>query len=177
MNIKNQKDFFSGLLFMLAGLGFAWAASRYPLGQAAAMGPGYVPLLLGTLLALLGGLVVFKALVFETEDGGRIGRWAWRPILWVVLANLACAALLAGLPAWGLPSQGLVAAVFALSLLAGRASTPWRWKEQVLLALVLALASTLVWGVWLQLPVSLWPLEAAGPLGPAQVPAAAGLGG
>ena len=54
MNIKSQKDFFSGLLFMGAGVAFAWGASSYTLGTGARMGPGYFPLALGVLLAVLG---------------------------------------------------------------------------------------------------------------------------
>ena len=58
MNLKNQKDLFSGLLFMAAGISFAWSAPRYTVGTAADMGPGYAPLLLGALLALLGWISV-----------------------------------------------------------------------------------------------------------------------
>jgi hypothetical protein len=81
VQIKNQRDFTSGLLFMAAGVYFGWTSSRYTVGNAAHMGPGYFPLLLGAVLTLLGVVMVFKALVFETEDGGRITGWAWRPVL------------------------------------------------------------------------------------------------
>ena len=94
MHLKNQKDFFSGLLCMTVGVYFAWGASKYTVGNAGHMGPGYFPLLLGALLTVLGILLVFKAQVFETEDGGRMGVWAWRPVLWVVVANVAIGLLL-----------------------------------------------------------------------------------
>ena len=54
MNIKSQKDFFSGLMFMGVGVAFAWGASSYTIGNGARMGPGYFPLALGVLLAILG---------------------------------------------------------------------------------------------------------------------------
>ena len=73
MNIKSQKVFFSGLMFMAAGAAFAWGATTYPIGTAARMGPGYFPLVLGVLLALLGAVITFKALVVETEDGEKMG--------------------------------------------------------------------------------------------------------
>ena len=63
MNIKSQKDFFSGLMFMVVGVAFAWGASNYTIGSGARMGPGYFPLALGVLLTLLGGIITFKALV------------------------------------------------------------------------------------------------------------------
>jgi hypothetical protein len=157
VNLKNQKDFFSGLLFMLMGVAFAWAASTYTIGRAARMGPGYFPLLLGALLALLGGVLVFKALVFETEDGGRIGAWDWRAVLCILLANGLFGLLLGGLANLGLPPLGLLPAVFALTVLAGKASTGIPWKELLLLACLLALCSYGVCILLLQLPVSLWP--------------------
>lgn len=85
MQLKNQKDFVSGVLFMAVGVYFGWTSSRYTVGSAARMGPGYFPLLLGALLMVLGAVVVFKAMVFETEDGGRIKGWAWRPMLGLAL--------------------------------------------------------------------------------------------
>lgn len=161
MNLKNQKDFLSGLLFMVLGVSFAWRASRYALGDAAHLGPGYVPLLLGALLTLLGALIVFKAMVFETEDRGRIGRWAWRPVLCIVLANLVFGVLLGGLAPLGIPPMGLVLSIFALTVLAARAGRDFRWKEALLLALVLALGSYLTFIVLLKLPLPVWPGLAA----------------
>ena len=38
MNIKSQKDFFSGLMFMGVGVAFAWGASNYTIGSGAVTG-------------------------------------------------------------------------------------------------------------------------------------------
>ena len=157
MNLKNQKDFFSGLLFMALGVAFAWGASKHPVGTAAQMGPGYFPLLLGALLGLLGAAMVFKALVFETEDGGRIGRWAWRPLGFILLANLLFGALLGGLSALGLPPAGLVLASCVLTITAAKASAQFRWKEVLILSVLLSLLSYLGFSLWLQLNIPLWP--------------------
>ena len=43
MNIKSQRDFFSGLMFMGVGVAFAWGATTYNVGEGARMGPGYFP--------------------------------------------------------------------------------------------------------------------------------------
>ena len=161
MNLKNQKDFFSGLLFMAIGLFFAWSASRYTIGNAARMGPGYFPLLLGALLTVLGGVIMFKALVFETEDGGRIGPWAWRPVGFVVLANLVFGVMIGGLSSAGIPPMGLVPAIFALTLLAAKAGSTFRWKEVLVLAGVLALGSYLTFIVLLKLQLAIWPAFAS----------------
>jgi hypothetical protein len=157
VNLKNQKDFFSGVLFMAIGVSFAWSASRFSIGSAANMGPGYFPVLLGGLLTLLGGVLVFKALVFETEDGGRIGRWAWRPVGFVVLANLVFGMAIGGLSSVGIPPMGLVLAIFALTVLAAKAGSEFHWKEVLVLASVLALGSYLTFVVLLKLQIAIWP--------------------
>lgn len=141
MQIKNHKDFASGLLFMAAGVYFGWTGSHFAVGNAAHMGPGYFPLLLGAVLSALGAVVVFKALVFETEDGGRMAPWAWRPVICIVLANLAFGAAMVGFPAWGTAPMGAVAGVFVLSVLSAKAMPAWRWSEVLLLAVQLTLWS------------------------------------
>lgn len=106
MKIKSQKDLFSGLMFMAVGLAFAWGATTYTIGEGARMGPGYFPLMLGLLLAALGAFIVFEAVVVETEDGEPIGKWAWKPLGYVIAANLLFGVLLGVCPAsacrpWG----------------------------------------------------------------------------
>ena len=63
MKIKSQKDFYFGLMFTVVGVAFAWGASTYNVGTGARMGPGYFPLMLGIVLAILGAVITFKALV------------------------------------------------------------------------------------------------------------------
>ena len=118
MAIASQKDFVSGLMFMVVGGGFAWGAIDYEIGEAARMGPGYFPMVLGLVLVLLGSFIMFFALVVETPDGGSIGDFAWRPLFCILGANVLFGVLLGGLPMWGLPSMGLMVAIYALCGLA-----------------------------------------------------------
>ena len=157
MGIKSQKDFFSGLTFMAAGAAFAWGASTYPIGTAARMGPGYFPLVLGVLLTLLGAVITFKALVVETEDGEKMGAWAWRPLFFILSANLVFGLLLGGMPRFHIPAMGLVAAIYALTFIASLAGDGFQLKEVGLLASVLAVLSYLVFIVLLKLPLAAWP--------------------
>jgi hypothetical protein len=57
MKIKSQKDFWSGLMFIAVGVGFAWGATNYSFGSSARPGPAYFPFGLGVLLAIMGALV------------------------------------------------------------------------------------------------------------------------
>ncbi|MFL6716596.1 MAG: tripartite tricarboxylate transporter TctB family protein, partial [Burkholderiaceae bacterium] len=50
MLIRNQKDFWSGVMFAAFGLFFAGFGTRYTFGSAARMGPGYFPTVLGVIL-------------------------------------------------------------------------------------------------------------------------------
>lgn len=157
MNIKSQKDFFAGLIFMAVGVSFAWGSSNYTIGSAAKMGPGYFPFVLGILLALLGMVITFKALVVETEDGGKINRWAWKPLLCIIAANLAFGLLLGGLPSIKLPVMGLVVAIYALTLIASLGGDSFKLKEVLILATLLALLSYLTFVVLLKLQFAVWP--------------------
>lgn len=157
MGIKSQKDFFSGLMFTGVGIAFAWGATSYKVGDGARMGPGYFPLMLGTLLAILGGIIVFNALVVETEDGDKIGSWAWRPLFFIILSNLAFGVLLGGLPSIKLPAFGLIASIYALTIISALAGNEFKLKEVLILATVLAIGSYVAFVLLLKLQLAVWP--------------------
>ena len=162
MKIKNEKDFFAGLLFLVLGTGYAWGAARYALGSAAHMGPGYFPLLVGVLLAVIGALVMFKALVIETEGGARVGAWAWRPLVFILGGNLLFGLLLVGLPAWHVPGMGLIIAIYGLVVVAGMASREFRLRDALILATVLAIGCYAIFIRALGMTLPVWPDLGAG---------------
>ena len=157
MKIKSQKDFAAGAMFSAAGVAFAWGATTYTIGEGARMGPGYFPLMLGVVLSLLGAAIMFQALVVETEDGEPIGRWAWKPLAYILGANLLFGVLLGGLPSVGVPAMGLIIAIYGLTFVSALAGHEFRFKEVFVLATVLAIGSygAFVWALNLQFPV--WP--------------------
>ena len=157
MNIKSQKDFFSGVVFMAVGGAFAWGATTYTVGTGARMGPGYFPLMLGLLLAIIGAVVAFKALVVETEDGDKIGKWIWRPVGYIVAANVAFVVLLGGLPSLKIPAMGMVIAIIALTLIAAKAGTEFILKEILILAAILVAGSYVTFILLLKLQIQVWP--------------------
>lgn len=157
MKIKSQKDFFSGLMFTVVGVAFAWGASTYNVGTGARMGPGYFPLMLGVLLAILGGLIMFKALVVETEDGDKIGKAAWKPLLFIIGSNILFGIMLGGLPSIGLPPMGIVVAIYVLTLVASLAGETFKLKEVLILATILAALSYGAFVKLLNLQFPVWP--------------------
>ena len=126
------------------------------------MGPGYFPLVLGVVMAILGAIITFKALVTETEGGDKIGKWAWRPLFFILGANLAFGVLLGGLPSIGLPAMGLIIAIYALVVVACMAGTNFSMKLSLILATVLAIGSYLTFIVGLSLQFQVWPTFISG---------------
>jgi Tripartite tricarboxylate transporter TctB family len=156
-NIKSQKDFFSGLMFLAIGLAFAIGSNSYTVGTGAKMGPGYFPLMLGILMSVLGAAITFKALVVETEGGDPIGPWAWKPLGLVLGANLIFGVMLGGLPSIKLPAMGLIAAIYSLVYVASLAAERFYPKAVFVLATVLAVGSYVTFIKLLNLQIQVWP--------------------
>jgi hypothetical protein len=149
MKIKSQRDFWSGLMFVAVGLGFAWGATNYSFGSSARPGPGYFPFGLGLLMAILGGAVLFKALAVETEDGEPVGPWAFRPLI-IVMGSV-------GVFGFTLPLLGMAIALPLLIIMVSLAGDEFHWKDCVISVVVLTLGSWLIFIKGLSLVIPLWP--------------------
>ena len=159
MAIKSQKDFFSGLLFTVVGVAFAWGATNYSVGTGARMGPGYFPLILGIFMAILGAVITFKSLVVETADGAgdKIGSWAWKPLFFIIAANVVFGLSIGGLPSIKLPAMGLIFGIFALTFIASNAGEEFNLKEVTILAVILSIMSYAAYILLLKLQFPVWP--------------------
>jgi hypothetical protein len=149
MKIKSERDFWSGLMFVVVGIAFAWGATQYNFGSSARPGPGYFPFGLGVLLAVLGGLVLFKALTIESEGGDKIGAWAFKPLLWIV-GSVAVFGFV-------LPRLGMVVSLPILIIVAAMAGDEFHWGEALVNAAILTVGSWLIFIVGLKLTLPLWP--------------------
>ncbi|MEY3611639.1 MAG: hypothetical protein RJB14_1361 [Pseudomonadota bacterium] len=157
MNIKSQKDFFAGLLYAVMGGAFAIGATNYSIGTGARMGPGYFPLMLGVLLGLIGLYIMFKSLVVETADGDKIGKWAWKPLFFIIAGNLLFGVLLSGLPNFGIPGMGLIVAIYGVTIVVSKAGGESNIKESLILATILSTISYLGFIKLLNLQFPVWP--------------------
>ena len=149
MKIKSQKDFWSGLMFVVVGVSFAFGALNYSFGSSARPGPGYFPFGLGLLLALLGAVVLFKSLTIEVEGGDPIGSFAWRPLL-VIVGAIALFGFM-------LPKLGMFISLPVLILVVSLAGDEFRWKGVVASSVVLTLFSYFVFSKGLGLTIPLIP--------------------
>lgn len=149
MKIRSEKDFWSGLMFIAVGVGFAWGATNYSFGSSARPGPAYFPFGLGILLAVLGAIILFKALTFEVEGGDKIGSWPLKQ----------AALILGAVVVFGLmiPHVGLALALPALIGIGSLASGEFHLKEVLINCVVLTVASWAIFIKGLGLIIPLWP--------------------
>lgn len=157
---KSQKDFFAGIMFIVVGLAFAIGAREYPMGDGSRMGPGYFPFMLGVILAVLGVLVTFFSIKSGPEDGDLIGSWAWKPLCYIIAANLLFGICLGGLKIAGatvIPSLGLIVGIYVLVLVASKASNDFKLKPTLISATILSVGCYLVFPVLLKLQLPVWP--------------------
>ncbi|MFM2185613.1 MAG: tripartite tricarboxylate transporter TctB family protein [Burkholderiaceae bacterium] len=150
MKIKSQRDFWSGLMFLVVGALFAWGAlTNYSFGSSARPGPGYFPFGLGLLLAVLGAFILFEALTIETEDGEPVGQIAWKPLI-VILVSVALFGAL-------LPRLGLFITLPILVLMASWASDEFSLKGTIVSAIFLDVFSWAIFIKGLGLTIPLLP--------------------
>ena len=149
MKIKSEKDFWSGLMFLVVGVGFAWGALNYSFGSSARPGPAYFPFGLGILLALLGALTLFESLTIETEGGEPIGAIAWKPLL-IIVGSIALFGAL-------LPWLGMFIALPILVFTSALAGDEFHWGEALANAAVLTIGSWAIFIYGLNLIIPLWP--------------------
>lgn len=131
MRIKNERDFWAGILFAACGLFFIITAQENELGSAARMGPAYFPTLLAGCLTALGLFCSVKGL-FSTggaQDGGRVGRFHFGLMI-LILGAIALFCVL-------LPFAGFVAAMTVMIAVCSLASGEFRAKEVIALIVVL----------------------------------------
>jgi hypothetical protein len=169
LKIKSERDFWSGMMFLVVGVVFAIGATNYSMGPAcpandpcatslwarlaqlsAHPGAGYFPLGLSVLVALLGAIVLFKSLTIESENGDRVGAFAWRPLVIIVVAITVFGLIL--------EPAGLVVTIPVLIFISSLAGDEFHWRGVLLNAIILTIGSwaIFIWGLKLTIPV--WPM-------------------
>ncbi|MEY4751035.1 MAG: hypothetical protein RIQ60_3249 [Pseudomonadota bacterium] len=149
MKIKSQRDFWSGLMFVLVGFGFAWGALNYSFGSSARPGPAYFPFGLGILLAILGAFILFESLTIETEDGEPIGAFAWKPLI-IICASVFVFGFI-------LPRLGMIISLPLLVVISATAGDEFHWKDAVINAVILTVGSWAIFILGLKLTIPVWP--------------------
>ena len=140
-DLRHNKDFLAGLLFILIGALAVVIARDYPMGFVERMGPGYFPTVLGGLLFLFGVYVMIRGLF----SGVKVqGGWGWRPLAWIALSIVLFGSLMDRL--------GMVPALVAMFFAAALASREFRFKEVLVLTVLMSAFAVGVFIYGLKLP-------------------------
>lgn len=142
--LRNPSDFWSGLLFVVAGGVFLTLSRSLEFGTPTRMGPSFFPVVLSILLIVIGLLVVGRSLMLQGEplEGAAIK----------ALALVTGSGVLFGLL---VRDGGLILATSALVIVAAAASRRFHWLTALAMAAVLATfcAVVFVWGLGLSIPL------------------------
>jgi hypothetical protein len=148
MQLRNKQDFWSGVMFIALGLGFAVQATSYQMGTAARMGPGYFPFWLGIVLALLGAIVLLGSISRKATET-HVDRFDWR-IAFLVLGSVVLYGIV-------LKYLGVYISVFLLVVISSLASHEFSWKVAVANGIFLVVFVYLAFIKGLGLIFPLWP--------------------
>ncbi len=140
--IRNPKDFWSGVLFLVLGLGFLIIGQDYSFGTARRMGPAFFPTLLAAILCIIGVAVILRGVIGRGEP---ITGFALKGLVLVTVSCIVFAITVRG--------AGLVAAVGLLTLISAVASVHFKLKNTVIMIVVLGVFCALVFVKALGLPI------------------------
>ena len=144
MSIRNPKDFWAGLIYVVLGLAAVYIAQDYEMGTATRMGPGYFPTLLGGFLALIGVVSLVRSFYVPGEP---VGALALKATLLICGATLLFGLMLRG--------AGMIVSMIVMLLISSYASVRFRQVPAVLLAVGITAFCALVFIRGLGVPMPL----------------------
>jgi hypothetical protein len=144
-----KRDYYAGGLMLLLGVGAAYTGTGYKFGTLARMGPGFMPVMLGIVLAFLGILIAGTALGSSEDDGKRFlpdnPQWfGWLciiggPIMFIILGQFA----------------GMIPAVFACVFVCALGDKTATYKSSLVLAAGVTVFGVLLFHYLLSIPFPL----------------------
>ena len=143
MNRLLTRDFLSGLMFVVFGLGALYVGQHLAVGTPVRMGPGYVPRMLSFIMLALGVLICIVALVSGSEP---VEKPKWKPITLVTI-GIVCFALL-------FERAGLIPALIVLVMIASLAGEEFKLVEVLGNIVVLSVLCTLVFKIGLGMNIA-----------------------
>jgi len=144
-----KRDYYAGALMLLLGVGAAVTGSGYKFGSLARMGPGFMPVMLGVLLAFLGLLIAGTALGSSEPDDKKFlpanPQWfGWfcilaGPVLFIIFGHYG----------------GMIPAVFACVFVCALGDKTATYKSSLVLASGVTLFGVLLFHYLLNIPFPL----------------------
>jgi Tripartite tricarboxylate transporter TctB family len=144
-----KRDYYAGALMLLLGVGAAVTGTGYKFGTLARMGPGFMPVVLGVVLALLGILIAGTAMASSESEDGRFlpdnPQWfGWLciiggPVLFIILGQFG----------------GMIPAVFACVFVCALGDKTATLKSSLVLATGVTVFGVLLFHYLLSIPFPL----------------------
>lgn len=143
---KDYRDIVGGLLVMLVGISVSFFAyENYDIGTLNRMGPGFFPVGLGGILAIIGFFIALPAFF----RSGMPVKFEFRTLV-LVTASIVTFALL-------LKSMGIIVATTLAVLISSMADREITWKGRVLVSVGVAAMVWLVFIFGLRMVLPTWP--------------------
>jgi hypothetical protein len=144
IELRNNKDFWAGIMLIAIGAASIFIARGYPFGSTMRMGPGYFPSLLGAILALFGLYVLIIGLC----RGEKITVHCSARALIVLPLSLVAFGVL-------MTYAGFIPAMAVLIFWSACAGRDFKFVEILLLTVILTGLSVVIfiWGLGLPYPL------------------------
>lgn len=144
-----KRDYYAGGLMVVLGVGAAVTGSGYKFGSLARMGPGFMPVALGIVLAFIGVLIAGTALGSSEPDDKKFmpdnPQWfGWfcllaGPVLFIILGEYG----------------GMIPAVFACVFVSALGDKTGTYKSSFILACGVTVFGVLLFHYFLNIPFPL----------------------
>ena len=72
--VTTRKDFWTGIIYVVIGLGALLMARHYAFGSTAHMGPGYFPTAVALLLVAIGAVILARSFFADRSEERRVGK-------------------------------------------------------------------------------------------------------
>lgn len=149
---RYNKDYYGGGLMFLLGTGTIYKGLGYDVGTLARMGPGYFPVVIGAVLAVIGILIALSARsdAGPTSSESKSHGPEWRGWAAIILSNIAFVVI----GHYG----GLLPATFAVVFIAALGDRQNTLKSAFILAAAMVVVCLIIfsWALHLQFPLFRW---------------------
>ena len=144
LELRNNKDFWAGMMLIATGAAAMFIARDYRFGSAMRMGPGFFPTILGGILIAFGICIMVVGLRSNEKIQGRLSLRALilLPFSMVLFGKL-------------MEHAGFIPALVALVFVSAVSGREFKLMEVLLLTVVLTVVSValFIWGLGLPYPL------------------------
>ena len=144
VELWENKDFLSGLMFIGIGALGIFMAQDYPMGSALRMGPGYFPIVLSGILILMGIYCLIQGLLHPEAI---VASWSVRALIILPIATIIFGLLM--------EHAGFIPALIVLVFISAAAGNEFKLWEVAVMAAGLTVGSwaLFIWGLGLPYPL------------------------